>query len=241
VIQHFVQTAYLLLAIRWTFYRYIPTSYSSGFSTLTNICICRQWFWVQSGFLTLHTFTMIMKIHSYCSYNGYLSEQSRQLDRAKEKLESVFKKRGGKDVVLREAAAVKAKEELVASSKVNGETITTDINKPSSPTGALSRRRQSGPNPKRRPSQPMPEQMDDVISILEFHPDETVADLAIEINDLADTLSSGNLKAASWPANITYSNFWDYLLVPTLVYQLEYPRTTTCVYLYHFFFGGLPC
>jgi sterol O-acyltransferase len=52
IIQHTLQTLYLALAVRWTFHR--------------------DWPWVQSGFLVLHTLTMLMKVHSYCSYNGEL-------------------------------------------------------------------------------------------------------------------------------------------------------------------------
>lgn len=34
--------------------------------------IYSEWPWVQSGFLTLHALSMLMKIHSYCSLNGEL-------------------------------------------------------------------------------------------------------------------------------------------------------------------------
>jgi sterol O-acyltransferase len=238
VIQHLAQTAFLFLAIHWTLYRCIsidhvlPVPLRVEYADILRVV--RQWFWVQSGFLTLHTFTMIMKVHSYCSYNGYLSEQSRELDIAKERLETVLKNRGSKDAVLREAAAAKAKQVLRATPKVNGSAISADTTATSAPTthpsSTMSRRRHSGLYPKRRPSQPLLDEKDDDISLLEFHPDETVADLAISIKDLTDELVSTSSKVV-WPANVTYSNYMDYLLVPTLVYELEYPRTTTCVSL----------
>ncbi|EQL00772.1 Membrane bound O-acyl transferase, MBOAT [Ophiocordyceps sinensis CO18] len=31
----------------------------------------------------------------------------------------------------------------------------------------------------------------------------------------------------TYPRNLTWSNYWDYLLCPTLCYELEYPRTST--------------
>ncbi|KAK0548122.1 Sterol O-acyltransferase 2 (Sterol-ester synthase 2) [Tilletia horrida] len=72
---------------------------------------------------------------------------------------------------------------------------------------------------------------------LSTHPDPQIADMAHQIeliredlmsaSSLDDPISSyGEVKPRmSWPANVTYANFWDYLLVPTLVYELEYPRT----------------
>lgn len=44
--------------------------------------------------------------------------------------------------------------------------------------------------------------------------------------DLARELTSpmGNI---TYPRNLTWSNYWDYLLCPTLCYELEYPRTST--------------
>jgi sterol O-acyltransferase len=53
VIQHVLQTFILFAAIRWTFNRY---------ASIRSFRVCRieghrrQWPWVQSGFLTLHTF-----------------------------------------------------------------------------------------------------------------------------------------------------------------------------------------
>lgn len=44
----------------------------------------------------------------------------------------------------------------------------------------------------------------------------------IELNDLEAELNRGG---ATFPANQTLPNFFDFLLVPTLVYELGYPRT----------------
>ncbi|KAG0236654.1 hypothetical protein BGW42_003070 [Actinomortierella wolfii] len=47
--------------------------------------------------------------------------------------------------------------------------------------------------------------------------------LADEISELRKelTTSTGEL----WPANVTVYNFFDYLIVPSLIYELQYPRT----------------
>ncbi|KAN0063718.1 Sterol O-acyltransferase 2 (Sterol-ester synthase 2) [Thecaphora frezii] len=78
---------------------------------------------------------------------------------------------------------------------------------------------------------------------LSTHPDSLISDVAREIEVLREDLLSANLSDVSepgiikqetvvWPENVTYANFWDYLLVPTLVYELSYPRTATIRPLY---------
>ncbi|CAO1637539.1 unnamed protein product [Parajaminaea phylloscopi] len=82
------------------------------------------------------------------------------------------------------------------------------------------------------------------------HSDRVIAVLAREIEALREELMSvppakpdgipdaaaedagGKENRVCWPDNVTYANFLDYLLVPTLVYELEYPRTKSIRPLY---------
>lgn len=69
-----------------------------------------------------------------------------------------------------------------------------------------------------------------------WHNDESISQLAIDIARtreilLPPPLPNGKLNPM-WPHNVTYANFFDYLLVPTLVYQLQYPRTKSVSPLY---------
>ena len=57
------------------------------------------------------------------------------------------------------------------------------------------------------------------------HPDERISDLAKEYTDLQGELSSSGPLYVVWPNNISLKNFATYMLIPTLVYELEYPRT----------------
>jgi sterol O-acyltransferase len=44
--------------------------------------------------------------------------------------------------------------------------------------------------------------------------------------EVADRFLTGTiLQKTTYPNNLTYANFLDYMLCPTLVYELEYPRT----------------
>ncbi|KAI8922735.1 MBOAT, membrane-bound O-acyltransferase family-domain-containing protein [Entophlyctis helioformis] len=52
--------------------------------------------------------------------------------------------------------------------------------------------------------------------------DDAINAMQIQVADLEHELVK---PSVAFPANITFYNFFDYLLVPTLVYELEYPRT----------------
>jgi len=60
---------------------------------------------------------------------------------------------------------------------------------------------------------------------LAFHPNELVAGLAKEFLELDSELVSTGPEHVRWPENVTLKNFAIYQLIPTLVYELEYPRT----------------
>lgn len=57
------------------------------------------------------------------------------------------------------------------------------------------------------------------------HPDEEISNLAKEWTELEGELVSTGPERVRWPENITAKNFAVYQLIPTLVYELEYPRT----------------
>ncbi|KAK4689379.1 sterol O-acyltransferase, partial [Tremellales sp. Uapishka_1] len=69
---------------------------------------------------------------------------------------------------------------------------------------------------------------------LAWSSEEEVAVLARNIDAMEDELRSNGPKGLVWPQNVSYFHFFDYLLIPTLVYQLEYPRTKTMRPLYVF-------
>lgn len=57
------------------------------------------------------------------------------------------------------------------------------------------------------------------------HPEEKISALAKEYSDLEGELTSSGPHYIRWPDNINLKNFTMYQLIPTLVYELEYPRT----------------
>lgn len=64
-------------------------------------------------------------------------------------------------------------------------------------------------------------------SVLTYATDERVATLARNIDTMRDELTSHGSDGIVWPANIGYKSYWEFMCMPTLCYQLWYPRTTT--------------
>ncbi|MBW0514841.1 hypothetical protein O181_054556 [Austropuccinia psidii MF-1] len=145
----------------------------------------RQWPWVQSGFLTLHSLTMLMKMHSYCATNGEFFEQFQTLICKLNKFDQSFQQLNLQY------------EPFVATQLFQ---IQQNLYK------ILATKSQNHPN------QHLP-----VIQ---------------EILELLDDLGVKDDKTKHWPQNLTFDNFVDYLLVPTLVYELKYPRTKKIRYAY---------
>ncbi|KAL9619003.1 MAG: hypothetical protein Q9160_006324 [Pyrenula sp. 1 TL-2023] len=128
-----------------------------------------QWTWTAQVFLTLHTLTLFMKMHSYAFYNGFLSETERRL-RSLDKPENVSM-----------AAAVRY---------------------PSSPMREKGMKSEDFFEEKT-------ERRDEL--------DQLRGDLATELTSM--------LGQVTYPQNLTWSNYCDFIFCPTLCYELEYPRT----------------
>jgi sterol O-acyltransferase len=50
-----------------------------------------------------------------------------------------------------------------------------------------------------------------------------------EIENMEKNLTGRVCYEMRYPNNLTFANFLDYMICPTLVYELEYPRTDKCV------------
>lgn len=189
--------------------------------------------------MTLHCLTLVMKVHSYCALNGDLSAK-KLLNRAEPRLRALITAAGGERRVEEEARIAWAVEEHRATSgDAGGEegSIKRKIFDADAASGLRRRRKESLPA--------LVEGEVDAptdIAVLTWHPDPKISELATEVATLRDALTSTGVNKVVFPANVTYFNFFDYLLVPTLVYELEYPRTdkyvTFLLFSRSFFFGG---
>jgi sterol O-acyltransferase len=244
-IQHTLQTVILFAAIKWTFNRY---------ASIRSVWVClieghrRQWPWVQSGFLTIHTFVrdsifaartrslssqvMIMKMHSYMATNGYLKHVSQQSAELLTQLRDATSRVGGWETAISEAMNRRLERE--AGADLSPGTSISSIPTPELSdsmsssymqvhTSAALRNRlihatESTPTPDDKPKDLTP-------SALVDHPDAEISALATEYVDLESELESTGPERVRWPENITFKNFAVYQLIPTLVYELEFPRT----------------
>jgi len=239
IIQHVFQSSILAAAITWTFNR--------------------KWPWVQSGFLTLHSLVMIMKMHSYITVNGQLQLVTMQSEEALQVLRRATNTVGGWDQAINDANTHRAEMDATvglssasASTSASGTPGTPDV-----PEGSTTSYTDPATAQALRKRLTTVSQVTDgniAVSDVRFshadvdkregtvfkahplvdHPDERVAELAKDYCDLQNELTSTGPSCVTWPNNITVKNFADYLLVPTLVYELEYPRTDSIRPIYVF-------
>ncbi|KAH9852659.1 MBOAT-domain-containing protein [Lenzites betulinus] len=247
IFQHLWQAAVLGIAVTWTFNR--------------------QWPWVQSGFLTLHSFVMIMKMHSYVSTNTDLAYTHKRAAKVLAQLKEATEAEGGWDAALQKAEAVIQQEESASSVAVGTPGIPDDA--PAGTTtsyvdartavtlrqrlaaraaaglnadGTASAVKTTGTRVLPPTAAAVPTYPPTPAEILVHHPSEKIADLAKTHAELERELRGSVEGRVRWPANITLRDFAWYQLTPTLVYELEYPRTERIRPLYVFektvaFFG----
>ncbi|KAF8202275.1 MBOAT, membrane-bound O-acyltransferase family-domain-containing protein [Pholiota molesta] len=237
VLQHLLQMSILFGAISWTFNR--------------------NWPWVQSGYLTLHSLVMVMKMHSYITVNGQLQTVSTHAEKLMRDLRKATESVGGweKAIVVAQArlAEIDAQSLSGVSTPPNGSINSsthepTPIGTPPVPEGsstsyvdvktanALRKRltavaaQNNNKNTER--VNDLPEGL--VPHPLVAHPDSQISAMASDISELQSELVSRGPTYVKWPETITWKNFAVYQLIPTLVYELEYPRTDRIRPLYVF-------
>jgi sterol O-acyltransferase len=185
--------------------------------------------------------TMLMKMHSYMATNGYLRYVSQQSAEIQAQLRDATLRVGGW-----EKAIADAKRRLDDLERETDTDSTGTMPSPSPsgnlrlPNGDLStpylevasasalRNRLIHVTETETTSETV---LDDgkrknaTSHILTHHPDPRISALATEFSDLESELVSSGPERVRWPENITLKNFAVYQLIPTLVYELEYPRT----------------
>ena len=181
-------------------------------------------------------------MHSYLSANGYLQWISRRSKAVLVELKCATTRVGGLEQALRDATSKKAEVEARVTDDVStpmdtgtpdgdgilipsfADPVTTSVLRRRLAVGSLDRNADEG---QAREVGCECEKDDDpsVADVLAFHPDPLIAGLAKDFLDLDSELVSMGPKPVRWPENVTFRNFAIYQLIPTLVYELEYPRT----------------
>lgn len=186
-----------------------------GFSFL------RQWPWTHKVFLTLHAIAMLMKQHSYAFYNGYLSE----LHKKREALVKKLKQLDDPEVT----SPASPTSQAYATSYIDSVNLSQ-----------LSRRRKSIPvNDGKMPTD-FDRDISSIASMIEedaplsFEQVRSLRKLITWEIDFLEEELKGACKVTSnyYPTNLNLRDFYGYIPLPTVVYELEYPRQRTINWSY---------
>lgn len=197
-------------------------------------------------------------MHSYMAFNGYLQEVDKNATKVKNRLQKLTANVGGWDQAVldsqarrdeldqqeitpsetpalikgnnsyfgSEPAAIALRNRLQAVQVPNG------LKRDNSST-SLRSEASSVPN---LPAPGIPVPQIPKPHPLVDHPDKTISSLAVELSELEAELTSTGKNHIRWPANLTWANYVDYQFLPTLVYELEYPRTDRCDFSFELMF-----
>ena len=213
----------------------------------------------------MHSFVMMMKVHSYMMVNGIMSDAYNDMEVAEAKLVKRLAEFYNTDVneawarAVRDSSICPAPSPLAAFDDMPQEDPFEVWASRSMQTGSSMERahkclpRLHSQIPRAR--SPMPEHQRLVAALdheklsehpkksdvgvkshdvrdphpFAWHPDPTTKQLAMQIAQLRELLypdlDQHNNLGPMWPYNVSIANLWDFQLVPSLVYKLQYPRT----------------
>jgi sterol O-acyltransferase len=198
ILQNIWQTFYLFAVLWWTIYR--------------------DWPWTHTVFTVLHSLVFLMKQHSYAFYNGYLSQvyrrrhileaKLRQLEDIEPVMSPITPQKGFSSAVVNDSPErsrspnVRRRRSSAATTKAN-----TKLSKETSEVSAIAAAVDAG--------RPLDEEQLEAFSSV----------MRSEIQSLTEELNGkATSKDLAYPHNLTIANWWDWTCIPTLVYELEYPR-----------------
>ena len=203
ILQNIWQSFYLGAVVGWTYFR--------------------EWPWTHTIFVVLHGLVFLMKQHSYAFYNGHLSAAYRRRELLKRKLEQLDQIEPIRSPPASPDAS-RHKADLSSGLNASGYSsnggITTAIRRPSmrprtrtdlnhetSNVASVAKAIESG----------------NAINTDQMATFENV--IKSEIEELDRELKGKSLDGKNaYPKNLTLSNWADYICLPTLVYELDYPR-----------------
>lgn len=178
---------------------------------VVQLTLYRDWPWTHTVFFVMHGIVMLMKQHSYAFYNGYLS--------------SAYKKRGHLLSKLKELENVSPIGSPSHTEPMASAISTTHLTRV--PSAHEYRERRMSISFERVPDidkiaaaissgEPLDEE--------QVHVFERI--LKWEIDALSDELKGkATTPERAYPNNLTFLNHYEFIVLPTLVYELEYPRS----------------
>jgi sterol O-acyltransferase len=182
--------------------------------------LLRDWPWTHTVFFVLHGIIMLMKQHSYSFYNGHLS--------------TAYKKRRHLLEQLHQLDHVSPVQSPSQTAPPPSALSTTHLSSTPSALG-IKERRLSLANPDKST-----EDLDRIAAAIEsgspldheqVHTFERM--IKWEVDALTDELKGkATIQERVYPNNLTWQNLYEYIVLPTVVYELEYPRSESINWYY---------
>jgi sterol O-acyltransferase len=207
-------------------------------ATFIWITFFRDWTWTHTVFIVMHDFALLMKQHSYSFYNGYREYNLHFLATPLiQAVSRVARRRALLQQKLDQLEEMKAHRTMSASSS-NATLSATGIDS-SDAQDARSRRRSVGPKYSTDIYQEESEiaSMAKAIEAGESLDTEQIQAfhriLTTEITILEEELRGKSTTSTNcYPHNLTLYNISEWTCLPTLVYELEYPRSESVNWWY---------
>ncbi|KAK0873153.1 Sterol O-acyltransferase 2 (Sterol-ester synthase 2) [Friedmanniomyces endolithicus] len=202
VVQNVWQSVYLASVVGWAYFR--------------------EWPWTHTIFAVLHGLVFLMKQHSYAFYNGYLSSVYRRKTLLEAKLEQLQ----AIDPMQSPPTSPRASQQIDLASGID----LAELSKRAT-NGTYKRRPSMGP----RTSTNLAAEKSDVASVAAAIQSGNAIDtdqmetferiIRAEIDDLTKELQGKSPAGRNaYPKSLRLFNFAEFICLPTLVYELEYPR-----------------
>ncbi|KAK3305318.1 MBOAT, membrane-bound O-acyltransferase family-domain-containing protein [Chaetomium strumarium] len=201
--------------VGWVLQNVWQTMFIAGVVGLTML---RDWPWTHTVYFVLHGLVMLMKQHSYAFYNGYLS--------------SIYKQRAQLLAKLKKLERISPVSSPSRTEPPVCEINTSHLAKVPTAKGYQARRRSI-------PFGEIPD-IDRIVAAIDsgepldaeqVHVFERL--LKWEVDALSDELKGKSTKPGrDYPNNLTWRNHYEYVVLPTVVYELEYPRSKSISWFY---------
>jgi sterol O-acyltransferase len=178
-----------------------------------------EWTWTAQVFFLLHTMVLLMKMHSYAFYNGHLSETEKRLH------------------ALDNPSSVPDRRPAYQYPSADFPGSSTSISGAPANTNGKKRRRQRSQRRRQQPkrlasdSNKSNDEEETPSAVQQIQsPPASANNSSDEVDELREDLArelTSPIGNVTYPSNLTWSNYTDYILCPTLCYEIEYPRTSS--------------
>ncbi|KAK3395267.1 MBOAT family protein [Podospora didyma] len=188
---------------------------------VVGLTLLRDWPWTHTVFFVMHGLVMVMKQHSYAFYNGYLSSAHKKRLLLLAKLKQLEKVSP-----IQSPSQTEPPVSAISTSHL--------AHVPSAYEYKKERRRSTSHE---RGAVPDTDRIAAAIGSGEPLDEEQVQVferiLKWEVDALSDELRGKSSTAArSYPNNLSLVNHYEFIVLPTLVYELEYPRSDSINWYY---------